>query len=130
MQGFIGDIEKLAKENNNFRKVIYTGRYMQLVLMSLKPGEEIGEEIHGVDQFLRIEEGEGRAIIGDKEYKIKDDMAILVPAGLKHNIVNTGNEDLKLYTIYALPHHKDGIIHQTREEAIKFEEHFDGKTTE
>lgn len=130
MKGFIDNIEKISKENNNFRKVVYTGHYMQLVLMSLKPGEEIGEEIHGVDQFFRIEEGSGKAIIGENEYQIEDDMAILVPAGTNHNIINTGSEDLKLYTIYAIPNHKDKTIHQTKNDALNDEEHFDGITSE
>jgi mannose-6-phosphate isomerase-like protein (cupin superfamily) len=130
MKGFIDNIEKITKENNNFRKVVYTGHYMQLVLMSLKPGEEIGEEIHGVDQFFRIEEGKCKVIIDDNEYIAEDDFAILVPAGAKHNVINIGDEDLKLYTIYAIPNHKDGTIHPTKEDAIKDEEHFDGITTE
>ncbi len=130
MKGFIDNIEKITKENNNFRKVVYTGHYMQLVLMSLKPGEEIGEEIHGVDQFFRIEEGKGKVIIDGNEHYVEDDFAILVPAGAKHNVINTGNEDLKLYTIYAIPNHRDGTIHSTKSESMINEEHFDGFTTE
>ncbi|MGB9609150.1 MAG: cupin domain-containing protein, partial [Minisyncoccia bacterium] len=116
--------------NNDFRQVLYTGRYSQLVLMSLKPGEEIGEEVHGLDQFLRIESGKGKAILGENEYAIEDGTAIVVPAGTKHNIINTGDVDLKLYTIYSPPNHRDGIVHQTREDAMRGEEHFDGITTE
>lgn len=130
MKGYVANIEKLTRENNDFRQVLYTGRYSQLVLMSLKPGEEIGEEVHGLDQFLRIEVGKGKAIVGENEYEIEDGTAIIVPAGTKHNIINTGNIDLKLYTIYSPPNHRDGIVHPTREDAIHDEEHFDGITTE
>ena len=130
MRGFIDNIEKLTKENNNFRKVLYTGRYSQLVLMSLAPGEEIGEEVHGLDQFLRIEEGRGKAIVGMAEYEIEDGTAIVVPAGTLHNIINTGNVPLKLYTIYSPPNHRDGIVHPTKKDAMADEEHFDGITTE
>ncbi|MCX7589323.1 MAG: cupin domain-containing protein [Patescibacteria group bacterium] len=130
MKGYINNIEKATKENKDFRQVLYTGRYSQLVLMCLKPQEEIGEEVHGLDQFFRIEEGRGKAIIGEQEYEIEDGFAIIVPAGTKHNIINTGNIDLKLYTIYSPPNHRDGIIHSTKEDALKDEEHFDGITTE
>jgi mannose-6-phosphate isomerase-like protein (cupin superfamily) len=130
MKGFIDNIEKLTKENNNFRKVLYTGRYSQLVLMSLKPGEEIGEEVHGLDQFLRIEEGRGKAIVGALEYDIEDGTAIVVPAGTLHNVINTGNIPLKLYTIYSPPNHRDGVVHPTKDDAMVDEEHFDGITTE
>jgi mannose-6-phosphate isomerase-like protein (cupin superfamily) len=130
MKGFIDNIEKLTKENNNFRKVLYTGRYSQLVLMSLKPGEEIGEEVHGLDQFLRIEEGRGKAIVGALEYDIEDGTAIVVPAGTLHNVINTGNIPLKLYTIYSPPNHRDGVVHPTKDDAMADEEHFDGITTE
>jgi mannose-6-phosphate isomerase-like protein (cupin superfamily) len=130
MKGLIDNIEKLTKENNNFRKVLYTGRYSQLVLMSLKPGEEIGEEVHGLDQFLRIEEGRGKAIVGALEYDIEDGTAIVVPAGTLHNVINTGNIPLKLYTIYSPPNHRDGVVHPTKDDAMVDEEHFDGITTE
>lgn len=130
MKGYITNIEKATRENEDFRQVLYTGRYSQLVLMSLKPGEEIGEEVHGLDQFLRIEEGKGKAILGENEYEIEDGSAIIVPAGTKHNIINTGDTNLKLYTIYSPPNHRDGIIHATKEDALKDEEHFDGITTE
>jgi mannose-6-phosphate isomerase-like protein (cupin superfamily) len=130
MKGFVDNIEKLTKENNNFRKVLYTGRYSQLVLMSLKPGEEIGEEVHGLDQFLRIEEGRGKAIVGALEYDIEDGTAIVVPAGTLHNIINTGNVPLKLYTIYSPPNHRDRVVHPTKDDAMADEEHFDGITTE
>jgi len=130
MKGFVDNIEKLTKENNNFRKVLYTGRYSQLVLMSLKPGEEIGEEVHGLDQFLRIEEGRGKAIVGALEYDIEDGTAIVVPAGTLHNVINTGNVPLKLYTIYSPPNHRDRVVHPTKDDAMANEEHFDGITTE
>jgi mannose-6-phosphate isomerase-like protein (cupin superfamily) len=130
MKGFVDDIEKLTRENNNFRKVLYTGRYSQLVLMSLNPGEEIGEEVHGLDQFLRIEVGSGKAVVGENTYDVSDGFAIVVPAGTKHNVINTGEAPLKLYTIYSPPNHRDKVLHQTKEEAMKDEEHFDGITTE
>jgi mannose-6-phosphate isomerase-like protein (cupin superfamily) len=130
MKGFVDNIEKLTKENNNFRKVLYTGRYSQLVLMSLAPGEEIGEEVHGLDQFLRIEEGKGKAIVGALEYDIQDGTAIVVPAGTLHNVINTGDVPLKLYTIYSPPNHRDGVLHPTKNDAMGDEEHFDGITTE
>jgi len=132
MKGFSQDIEKLTKENNNFRKVLYTGKHSQLVLMSLKPGEEIGEEVHEEnDQFFRIDAGEGKCTIDDNEYAISDGVAIVVPAGAKHNVINISQtEDLKLYTIYSPPHHKDGIVRITKEEAEANEADFDGITTE
>lgn len=130
MKGYILNIEKASKENKNFRQVLYTSRYSQLVLMSLLPGEEIGEEVHGLDQFLRIEEGRGRAIIGEKEYEIEDGTAIVVPAGTKHNIVNIGDVPLKLYTIYSPPNHRDKTIHPTKKDALSQKEHFDGLTSE
>jgi mannose-6-phosphate isomerase-like protein (cupin superfamily) len=130
MKGYIGDIEKETKENENFRKVLYTAKNCQLVVMCIQPGDEIGEEVHDLDQFIRIEDGEAKAILNDVEYKMEDDYAVVIPAGVKHNLINTGDEPLKLYTIYSPPEHRDGIIHQTRESAMEDEEHFDGKTTE
>lgn len=131
MKGFVENIEKLALENENFRRVIYTARYSQLVLMSLKPGEEIGEEVHGLDQFLRIEKGEGRAVLNGVASSIADGSAIIVPAGTRHNIINvSASEPMKLYTVYSPPNHRDGVIHATRPQAEKDEEHFDGRTTE
>ncbi len=131
MNGFIDDIEKSAVDNENFRKVLYTGKNSQLVLMSLLPGEEIGEEVHEVDQFFRIEKGEGKAIIDGTEHAIADGSAIIVPAGAKHNIINgSQTESLKLYTIYSPPNHMDGTLHRTKQEAEANEEHYDGKTTE
>ena len=131
MKGFVGNIEKLTEKNTNFRKVLYTGNNLQLVLMALKSDEEIGEEVHKEhDQFFRIEAGEGKVIIDGVTTKIKGDDAIVVPAGAKHNIVNTGREPLLLYTIYGPPEHMDAIVCATKTEALSMKEHFDGKTTE
>lgn len=131
MKGFVIDIEDVTKENDNFRKVLYTAKYSQLVLMSLKPGEEIGAEVHEThDQFFRFEKGEGKVVIDGNEYKIKKDFAVIVPAGANHNVINTGDEDLKLYTIYSPAEHLEGITRSTKEEAMAREEHFDGKTSE
>ena len=132
MKGFFSNIEKETLENSNFRKVLYTGKNSQLVLMSLKPKEEIGMEIHREnDQFFRFEEGEGKCIIDGNEYQLEDGVAIVVPAGSEHNVINTSEtEDLKLYTIYSPAHHKDGIVRATKEEAEANEEDFDGQTTE
>lgn len=127
-KGFITNIEKDTLDNNFYRKVLYTGKNIQLVLMSLKPGEEIGEEVHTLDQFIRIEAGEGMLYMSDVENSIGEDMAFVIPEGIKHNVVNTGDVPLKLYSIYSPPEHKDGVIHETKDQA--FEEHFDGKTTE
>lgn len=129
MKGFIDDIEKLTEENDNFREVLYTGKHMQLVLMTLQPGEDIGLEVHeGHDQFFRIEDGEGEVIIDGVTTQIEDDDAIIVPAGAEHNVINTGDEPLRFYTIYSPPEHRDGVLHPTK--ADETEEHFDGKTTE
>ena len=131
MKGFIDDIEKLTVENDLFRKVLYTGKHLQLVLMTLQPGEEIGAEVHeGHDQFFRIEDGQGEVIIDGKTTKIEDDDAIIVPAGARHNVINTGSEPLRLYTLYAPPEHRDGVVQKTKAEADASEEHFDGKTSE
>jgi mannose-6-phosphate isomerase-like protein (cupin superfamily) len=131
-KGYKQNIEKLTVENNNFRQVEYTGKNLQLVLMSLKPGEDIGSEVHPEnDQFFRIDAGKGKAVINETEYEISDGDAVVVPAGEEHNIINTSDsEDLKLYTIYAPSHHKDGIVRETKEEAMANEEDFDGVTTE
>ena len=119
MTGFVGNIEELTLSNNNFRQVIYTSQHEQLVVMSLNPLEDIGMEVHETtDQFLRIEKGEGKVIMNGEEHLIKDGSAILVPAGTNHNIINTSDEPLKLYTIYSPPHHKDGVIHKTKQEAL------------
>jgi len=131
MKGYVINIEEETKNNNNFRKVLYTAKNSQLVVMSLKAGEEIGEEVHHLDQFLRIESGEGKAILDDIEHLIGDGFAIVVPAGTNHNIINTGEEEMRIYTVYSPPNHRDGVIHQTKENAMADEEeHFDGKTTE
>lgn len=131
MKGYVSDIEKLTLENTYFRKVLYTAKNSQLVLMTLKPREDIGEEIHDVDQFFRVEKGEGKAVIDDNTYKISDGFAIIVPAGAKHNIINTSKKHtLNLYTIYCPPHHKDQVLHFIKEVAEHDDEHFDGKTTE
>lgn len=132
MKGYITNIEKDSLENNNFRKVLYTAKSVQLVLMSLLPGEEIGMETHELDQFFRVESGNGKAILDGVEHDIKDGFAILVPTGAMHNIINTSEtEPLKLYTLYAPPNHLDGTVHETKEAAeADEEEHFDGKTTE
>jgi len=131
MKGHVINIEKAAIENNDFRKVLYTAKNMQLVLMSLKPSEDIGEEIHQLDQFLRIESGEGKAILNGIEHKISDGFSVLVPSGTKHNLINTSSsKPLKIYTLYSPPNHRDGTIHKTKAEAEGQEEHFDGITTE
>lgn len=130
MKGYTSNIEKLTLDNNNFREVLYTTKNCQLVLMSLLPNEEIGEEIHDVDQFFRIEKGFGEAVLDGIVHNIEDGSVVIVPAGTKHNIINKGEESLKLYTLYMPPHHKDGTIHKTKVEAESDEEHFDGITTE
>jgi mannose-6-phosphate isomerase-like protein (cupin superfamily) len=131
MKGFIGDIEALTVENTHFRRVLYTGRNLQLVLMTLQPGEEIGAEIHDDrDQFFRVERGQGEVWIDGARNAVKDDDAIIVPAGARHNVVNTGSGPLHLYTLYGPPEHIDGTLHRTRAEAMAHEEHFDGRTTE
>ena len=132
VKGFTINIEKATLENNNFRKVLYTGKHNQLVLMSLWPKEEIGMEVHpDNDQFFRFEKGQGKCVIDGNEYEISDGVAIVVPAGAQHNIINTSDtEELKLYTIYSPAHHKDGIVRATKEEAEANEVEFDGITTE
>ena len=130
MKGFVQDIEKLAVGNSAFRRVLYTARHCQLVVMALKPKEEIGAEVHKLDQFFRVEEGTGDAILDGVRTAIRAGFAVLVPAGTNHNIINTGSVPLKLYTLYAPPNHRDGVVHQTREEAEADSEHFAGKTTE
>lgn len=130
VSGFTGNIEELTKENVDFRQVIYTAKDSQLVLMSLKPGEEIGAEIHDSDQFFRVEAGTGQVVINGEVTELSHASGVIVPAGAKHNVINTGDEDLKVYTIYSPPHHKDGTIHRTVEDAKNSSEHFDGETTE
>ena len=132
MKGFRGDIEKDTLENSKFRKVLYTGKHSQLVLMSLRPKEDIGMETHPEnDQFFRFEAGQGRVIIDGNVYEVSDGVAIIVPAGAKHNVINmSDSKELKLYTIYSPSHHKDGIVRETKKEAEANDEEFDGKTTE
>jgi mannose-6-phosphate isomerase-like protein (cupin superfamily) len=131
MKGYIADIEYATKENSNFRKVLYTANLSQLVVMSLKPGEDIGMEVHeDTDQFIRIEEGKGKAVLDGVETQIEDDFAVVIPAGTEHNIVNESDEEMKLYTIYSPAHHRHDVVHATKEEAEADDEHFDGTTTE
>lgn len=132
MKGYKSNIEKDTLKNKNFRKVIYSGQHLQLVLMSLKPKEEIGLETHWEnDQFLRFEGGKGRVVIDQTTYNVKDGDAVIVPAGAKHNVINvSATEELKLYTIYGPSHHKDQIVRKTKEEAEANDEEFDGKPTE
>lgn len=130
MPGYVVNIEKASEENNNFRKVLYTAKNSQLVVMSLKPGEDIGEEIHNLDQFIRVEMGQGKAVLNGTESLISDGFAVVIPAGTKHNIINGPDSAMKLYTIYSPPNHRDDVVHQTKEEALVDDEHFDGKTSE
>lgn len=132
MKGYKDNIEKLTEENENFRKVLYTGKESQLVLMSLNPKEDIGEEVHAEnDQFFRFEAGEGKVIIDGNEYTVGDGDAVVVPKGASHNVLNTSDTNkLKFYTIYSPAHHKDGIVRATKEEALQNEAEFDGETTE
>lgn len=128
MKGYVTDIEKKTLGNENFREVLYTADRMQLVVMSVE--DEIGKEVHGQDQFIRIEKGSGNAVLDGDEHELKDGSVVVIPAGTEHNIINTGDSPLKLYTLYSPPHHKDGTVHKTKEEADKDEEEFLGDTTE
>lgn len=130
MKGFVQDIDAVAVGNRDFRRVLYTAKHCQLVVMSLKPQEEIGEEVHHLDQFLRVEQGTGVAVLDGARSAIREGFAVLVPAGARHNVINTGSIALKLYTLYSPPEHRDGVVHHTRAEAEADSEHFDGKTTE
>ena len=130
MKGFVQDIEDLTVKNDAFRRVLYTARHCQLVVMALKPTEEIGSEVHTLDQFFRVEEGTGEAILDGVRTAIRAGFAVVVPAGATHNIINTGTSPLKLYTLYAPPNHRDGVVHHTPHDAEVDSEHFDGKTTE
>lgn len=131
-KGFTANLESLTRKNTNFRRVLYTGKFSQLVLMRLIPGEEIGEETHDdVDQFFRFEEGQGVVVIDGVKHMVKDGSGVVVPSGAKHNVINTSKtSDLKLYTIYSPPEHQDKIVRKTKQEAMEKEEHFDGKTTD
>jgi mannose-6-phosphate isomerase-like protein (cupin superfamily) len=131
MKGYVTNLEQDTLANNNFRQVLYTGKFSQLVLMSLQPGEEIGAEMHTLDQFLRIEQGVGKAVLDGVEHALEDGSCVVVPAGANHNIINTSStEAMKLYTVYSPPEHQDGVVRATKKEALESEEHFDGKTTE
>jgi len=132
MKGYAINLEQETKKNTDFRRVLYTGKHSQLVLMSIGPGEEIGEETHDdTDQFFRFEGGEGKVIIDGVEHRVKDGNGIIVPAGARHNVVNSSKRaNLRLYTIYAPPEHQDGVVRHTKSEAVASEEHFDGRTTE
>jgi len=131
-KGFSADLEAKTRKNTDFRRVLYTGKFSQLVLMCLKPKEEIGEETHDdVDQFFRFEKGKGAVVIDGKRHLVKDGSGVIVPSGTKHNVVNTSKTKLlKLYTIYSPPEHMDKVVRKTKKTAIAEEEHFDGKTTE
>jgi mannose-6-phosphate isomerase-like protein (cupin superfamily) len=131
MKGFVDDIEDLTEHNSDFRRVLYTGKHLQLVLMSLKPGEDIGEEVHpDRDQFFRVEKGKGEVWIDGHRKFIKADVAIVVPAGARHNVKNTGDKPLRVYTLYGPPEHADGTVHHTKADAMAAHEHFAGVTTE
>lgn len=131
MKGYVTNIEQATRENKNFRTVLYTAKSSQLVLMSIMPREEIGEETHNLDQFIRIEDGKGIAILDGVQHNIADGSAVVIPAGTKHNIINiSDDEELKLYTLYSPPEHRDSTVHRTKADAASHEEHFDGATTE
>ena len=130
MQGYVQDIESIAIGNDDFRRVLYTARNCQLVAMSLKPDEDIGAEVHKLDQFFRVEQGRGEVVVDGVRTAIQAGYAVVVPAGARHNIINTGKEPMKLYTLYAPPNHRDGVVHRTRADAEADTEHFDGKTSE
>jgi mannose-6-phosphate isomerase-like protein (cupin superfamily) len=132
MKGYVANIEDATKENENFRKVLYTAKNSQLVVMAISPMEEIGEEVHELDQFIRLEKGKGKVVLDDVEHEIEDDFAVVIPAGTKHNVINTSDsEPMKLYTIYSPPEHRDGTVHATKDDAMADNaDEFDGKTTE
>ena len=130
-KGFVDDIEALTVGNDDFRRVVYTGKHLQLVLMTLQPGEEIGSEVHADhDQFFRIEEGRGEVRIDGVAHPIEDDDAVIVPAGARHNVVNTGDAPLRLYTLYGPPEHRHDVVHASKPDAERDDEHFDGRTSE
>ena len=130
MKGFVQDIESIAVDNKEFRRALYTANNCQLVVVALKPREEIGAEVHTLDQFFRVEEGTGEAVLDGVRTPLRAGFAVVVPAGANHNIINTGSVPLKLYTLYAPPNHRDGVVHHTRDDAEVDDEQFDGKTTE
>jgi len=130
MYGFVDNIEELSLNNKYFRQVLYTSKHLQLVVMSLPPGEDIGAEVHELDQFIRVEKGAGKSVLDGEEHALVDGSAVVIPAGTNHNIINTSQtEELKLYTLYGPPNHKHGTIHKTKAEAESGEEHFDGTTS-
>jgi len=128
MKGYVKNIEEETLNNTDYRRILYTAKNSQLVVMNIQPGDEIGMEVHELDQFIRIEQGSGKAILDDIEHELADDFAVVIPAGMNHNIVNTGTEEMKLYTIYSPPEHKMDVVQKTK--ADEYEEHWDGKTTE
>ena len=128
MKGYIANIEKETLENTDYRRVLYTAKNSQLVLMNLQPGDEIGMETHHLDQFIRIEQGTAKVILDGVEHEVEDDYAVVIPAGTAHNVINSGEMELKLYSVYSPPEHRDGVVHATKADDV--EEHFDGKTTE
>ena len=130
MKGYIQNIEDLTVKNKDFRQVLYTAKNCQLVVMALKPKEEIGMEVHKLDQLFRVEEGAGEAVLDGVRTMISAGFAVLIPAGTNHNIINTGSVQMKLYSLYAPQNHRDGVVHHTSAEAEADDEHFDGKTTE
>ncbi len=130
MKGYVQNIEDITVKNEEFRRVLYTAKQCQLVVMALKPKEEIGAEVHKSDQFFRVEEGSGEAVLDGVRTAIRAGFALVVPGGTNHNIINTGSVPMKLYTLYAPPNHRDGVVHHTRADAVADTEHFDGKTTE
>jgi len=128
MKGYVTNIEQATLENENYRAVLYTAKNSQLVVMTIQPGDEIGMEVHELDQFIRIEAGKATVTLDGVEHEVEDDWAVVIPAGTEHNVVNTGDEPLKLYSVYSPPEHKDGTVHPTK--ADDAEEHFDGVTSE
>lgn len=131
MKGFVTNIEAVTLENEDFRRVLYTAERSQLVVMSVPAGEDIGEEVHDVDQFIRVEEGEGQSVLDGVERDLTDGSVVVIPAGVRHNIINTSKSDaLKLYTLYSPPHHEDAIVHKTKADALNDDEHFAGGTTD
>lgn len=131
MKGYIVEIEAATLKNGNYRQVLFTAQHCQLVLMSLKPGEEIGEEVHELDQFIRFESGEGEVVLDGQSHAVGDGFAVVIPAGTRHNVINSSKlEDLKLYSLYSPPEHKVGTVHKTKQEADSDDHHhFDGRTS-
>lgn len=130
MKGYIVNIEEKTKQNTYFREVLYTSKHSQITVMSIPPKEDIGEEVHELDQFIRVEKGRGVVVLDGEKHELPEDYAVIIPAGVLHNVINESDEDLKLYSIYSPPEHKDKIIHKTKQEALENEQHFDGKTTQ